>query len=397
MSLLNDEELANLAAALESPRVERKANIDGKASESTRATLCAFANDLVVAGPGVLFVGLDDEGRPVGLKVTDKLLTRLNNYARDGSIQPPPTVEVRRLEIGGGECAAVIVAPHSEPPVSLLGTIWVRHGPSVHRATREEERLLAERRRAHDLPFEATPCVGATLEDLDLLSFDTLRKRAVSSETLRENDRSLEHQLMALRLLTAEDVPTVAGVLLVGQAPTERLPNAYVQFVRFSGADMTSAVADQKRFAANLVRMPSQAVALMDVWNQAPLEVAGARHDVTPAYPLRALRELLMNALVHRTYERTSTPTSVRWFSDHVEIMSPGGVYGTVTPENFGRPGVTDYRNPRLAEAMKVLGYVEQFGFGLEIARQTLAQNGNPPFEAEVTPTYVRVTVRARS
>lgn len=90
----------------------------------------------------------------------------------------------------------------------------------------------------------------------------------------------------------------------------------------------------------------------------------------------------------------TSTPVRVTWYSDRVEIYSPGGPYGIVTVENFGRPGVTDYRNPLLAEAMAGLGYVQRFGAGLEITRQTLEQNGNPEADFTVDPAYVGVVVR---
>jgi len=75
---------------------------------------------------------------------------------------------------------------------------------------------------------------------------------------------------------------------------------------------------------------------------------------------------------------------------------SPGGTFGQVTRENFGHPGITDYRNPYLAEAMKVLGYVQRFGVGIPIARQELKKNGNPPPEFGIEPTNILVTVRKR-
>ena len=84
----------------------------------------------------------------------------------------------------------------------------------------------------------------------------------------------------------------------------------------------------------------------------------------------------------------------VTWYRERVEIVSPGGPYGVVTPENFGQPGVTDYRNPTLAEAMLALGYVQRFGAGLEITRRALRENGNPPVDFVIEPSYVAVTVR---
>ena len=113
-----------------------------------------------------------------------------------------------------------------------------------------------------------------------------------------------------------------------------------------------------------------------------------------PDYPIVALRQLAQNAIMHRSYEATNAPTRIYWFSDRIEIHSPGGLYGQVTAENFGRPGVTDYRNPQVAEAMKSLGYVQRFGVGIQLARTELQKNGNPDPEFVFEPTAVLAIVR---
>ncbi|EQD80451.1 transcriptional regulator [mine drainage metagenome] len=97
---------------------------------------------------------------------------------------------------------------------------------------------------------------------------------------------------------------------------------------------------------------------------------------------------------MHRTYEGTNTPVRVSWYEDRIEILSPGGPYGEVTPENFGTPGLTDYRNPNLAEAMRVLGYVQKFGGGIVVARSALQKNGNPLPEFSVDQRFVLAIVR---
>lgn len=95
-----------------------------------------------------------------------------------------------------------------------------------------------------------------------------------------------------------------------------------------------------------------------------------------------------------RRHLTTAAPVRLTWYNDRVEIYSPGGPYGVVTVENFGQPGVTDYRNPILAEAMGGLGYVQKFGAGLLITRRALEENGNPPAEFTPDPSYVGVIVR---
>ena len=84
------------------------------------------------------------------------------------------------------------------------------------------------------------------------------------------------------------------------------------------------------------------------------------------------------------------------WFSDRIEIHSPGGPYGHVTRSNFGQPDATDYRNPNLAEAMRNLGYVQKFGVGIALARRELEKNGNPSPEFKVDDTAVLAVLRRR-
>ena len=120
--------------------------------------------------------------------------------------------------------------------------------------------------------------------------------------------------------------------------------------------------------------------------------VSAMREKILPDYPEWALRELLANAVMHRNYE-SNTPIRFHWFVDHVEILSPGGLFGEVTPENYLTHN--NYRNPIIAEAMKALGYVNQFGYGIQRAQKLLMENGNPAAEFTFDAHFVGVTVRS--
>ena len=97
---------------------------------------------------------------------------------------------------------------------------------------------------------------------------------------------------------------------------------------------------------------------------------------------------------MHRNYEGTNAPVRVYWFTNRIEISNPGGLYGQVNTDNFGK-GTTDYRNPLLAEAMYTMGYVQRFGLGIPLTYKELANNGNPEPKFNFQPTNVLVTVRA--
>ena len=117
-------------------------------------------------------------------------------------------------------------------------------------------------------------------------------------------------------------------------------------------------------------------------------------HDDLPDYPGVAIRELVLNAIMHRNYDGTSSPTRINWFSDRVEILNPGGLYGQVNTNNYRK--MSDYRNPILAEAMKSLGYVERFGVGITRAIVSLERNGNPGPDFVFEDAFVSVVLRAR-
>ena len=110
-----------------------------------------------------------------------------------------------------------------------------------------------------------------------------------------------------------------------------------------------------------------------------------------PNYPEWSVRELLHNAVIYRDYQ-SNTPIRFYWFSDRIEIQSLGGLYGEVTPETI--MSRNSYRNPVMAEALKVMGYINRFGFGIQRAQKLLADNGNPPAEFSFEDRVVAVTIR---
>jgi ATP-dependent DNA helicase RecG len=123
--------------------------------------------------------------------------------------------------------------------------------------------------------------------------------------------------------------------------------------------------------------------------------LSGTTQSDTSSYPVIAIQELVRNAVIHRNYEGTASPVMINWYSDRIEITSPGGAYGAVTAATFGQPGLTDARNPALATAAKALGFVQRFGSGIPRARAALRANNNPDAEFRVEPNFVNVTIRA--
>ena len=119
----------------------------------------------------------------------------------------------------------------------------------------------------------------------------------------------------------------------------------------------------------------------LSVIKKKPVFVSILREEMVSNYPYQAIRELLLNACMHRDMQ-SNTPLRFYEFASHLEILNAGGLYGNARPENF--PGVNDYRNPLVACAMKTLGYVNMFNRGVGQVQTDLQENGNLPAEFNV-------------
>ncbi len=395
-------QLEAMLADLESDLVERKESLRGDNPRRIRQAVCAFANDLPDhRRPGVVFVGADDDGAPVGLEITDELLLQLADVKTDGNIVPPPTLTVDTHMLLGAPIAVVTVMPSDTPPVRHRGRTWIRVGPRRAIASAQDERILNEKRRHRDPHFDAQPLPTASVADLDLRGFEEeYLPLAVDAAALAENDRSTEERLAALKMIVGVDDPrpTIAGILVLGKNPQDFLPAAFAQFLRIAGTDLADPVVDDGRCSGSIAHLVRGLDDKLLAHNRTAVDFTSGPAEVrTPAYPMAALQQLVRNAVMHRTYEGTNAPIHVYWFDDRIEITSPGGPYGALTAENFGQPGIVDYRNQILAEAMRVLGLAQRYGAGIPTARRALLNNGQPEPEFRVEPNWVHCTVRART
>jgi ATP-dependent DNA helicase RecG len=393
--MINEQELKNMLFDMESDRVERKEN--AKDTGKICQNICAFANDLPNHGKsGVIFIGIKDDGSCGNLHVDDTLMCKMADIRND-NILPIPSINIQKFKVDHYEIAAIIVEPSYDPPVRYKGTVYVRIGPTTRAASPDDERRLSEKRRSNDLPFDHRPVKNAALSVLNLNFFEeTYIPQTIA--VLEQNNRDLEQKLFSLRFLQ-NNAPTYGAILAIGKDPLNFVPGAFVQFIRFSGTSLTDPVMDQKELSGPLYEILVKLEELIKININVAIDFTSASLEIKmPDYPLVALQQFVRNAVMHRTYEHTNAPVKIYWFSDRIEITSPGGLYGRVDIDNFGK-GANDYRNPFIAEFMKNLGYVQKFGAGIPAAINALKNNNNPPaeFPFELGPEYFCVTVRKRT
>lgn len=402
MQRLTDQELLDLLNDTESDRAERKETFKGDVPKKARQAVCAFANDLPGHNKvGVLFIGADDNGEPSNVDVTDNLLMSLADMKTDGNILPLPVLTVEKRVLKGAPIAVVTVMPSDMPPVKFEGRIWIRTGPRRALANAQEERILNEKRRYKNLPFDIYPVHSATVGDLARSIFENeYLPQAFAQDVLEANGRSYEERLASCRIIVSPEdtTPTVTGLLAVGKQPQDFIQGAYIQFLRISGNELADPVIDEEEIRGGIVEMLRRIEEKLKAHNRNAVDiVSSATHKIESPYPQAALQQIIYNAVLHRTYESTNAPIRVYWFNDRIEINSPGGPYGNVTSENFGKPGVTDYRNPNIADVLKIFGFIQAFGRGIATARKTMEANGNPPVEFETSQSAVVCILRRKS
>ena len=192
-----------------------------------------------------------------------------------------------------------------------------------------------------------------------------------------------------------DEQATILGLLVAGIRPRDFIPGAYVQFLRIAGTELADEIIDALEIDGTITDTIIRLEDKLRTHNHSRVDfTSGDLEKRIENYPVAALQQLARNAIMHRDYETTNSPVRVTWFNDRIEIQNPGGPYGVVTKENFALPGRTDYRNPNLAEAMKVLGFVQRFGVGIATAQRLLREAGHPEIDFSAEPGHVLATVR---
>jgi predicted HTH transcriptional regulator len=351
-------------------------------------TIVAFAN---TAG-GELVIGVDDETRDVvGLADPLREEERLANLIAD-RIEPAVLPD---LEIVAWRSANVLVARIADSPLrpyfvkseGAENGVYVRVGSTSRRAGPELKRELS--RYAQGRSFDEEPYPEVNSEEIDF------RAASESFRLVRSLKRA---DLQTLRILTSYQgsiVPTVGGLLLFGGRRLEFFPDAWIRVGLFGGRDRTR-ILDSKEITSHLPLAAEEAIAQIARMTATSLEIEGARHTARPTYPAAAVREAVINAVVHADYAERGTPISVSLFSDRLEVENPGLLPFGLTLGDI-QEGSSKLRNRVVGRVFKELGLIEQWGSGIQRMIGACREAGlaDPVFEERAAG--FRVTIHAAS
>jgi ATP-dependent DNA helicase RecG len=346
--------------------VEAKAAAGGM-PKSVRDTISAFSNDR----GGTVILGLDEDSDfgPVPgfdpVRVRDALASTCAN-----DLEPPVRAEIDIVDLDGG---AVVVAevPELDPRfkpcyVKARGEYngsFTRGGDGDRRLTDFEIHLLhTNRGQPND---DRQPVPGASLADLDSNAVESLLRRVRQRQRRAFGDLGDSVALRRLNVVvpddTGEPVPTLGGILALGSYPQQFFPQLNATLIVYPGLsaeDVTPSgprFLDNRTFEGPIPYIVEEAVAavLRNTSVRSFVEGAG-RRDVYD-YPVEALREVIVNALVHRDYSPYSrgTPVQIVLYADRLSVANPGGLFGAVTEDDLGGEGVSSTRNPVLVKLLQ--------------------------------------------
>ena len=343
-------------------------------------SIVAFAN----AAGGRLVVGIADDGSVVG--VGDPLAEeeRLANLIAD-KISPQLVPAIDLVTVAGLTVLVVEVPlstrrPHFIKSQGLDGGVYVRLGSTTRQA---DPALVAElERTGRGIAFEDLAEPRASLSDLDLVGLSKLRGRKTTAKDLGALGLAFRQG--------STTVPTIAGILVACPEPSRFLPSAWVQCGRLRGPAGTD-IFDQLEIHKPLPSAVDEVMAFLSKHAYKSAVFGEARRKDIYSIPVAAIREVVINALVHASYAERGTPIRVGFYDDRVVVESPGGLVSGLTVDTMR--GVSRLRNPSLARVFRDAGLIEQWGSGVNRVFSELAKAELPAPEFEEIVDRVRVTI----
>ncbi len=392
---MNKTELLEHIANRENSRVEFKR--DDCRPDDLATEMAALLN---LEG-GIILLGVEDDGRISGLTRSRRAAEEwVMNIARQ-NLQPAiiPIWTCMEMECDK-EVGIVELAADSpgKPYKARRGKAWVtftRVGSNSRESTREEESRLYQAARLVRYEIKAVPDTGPEGFDMDRIEnyYRDVLNRLVPT---RANLDSWRRLLLNSDLLVAagdDVVVSVAGLLLFGDHPNRRLPQAGVTAVAFPGSRKDYDTVDEERIRGPLTSRVSRRGAAVekgvidrtvDFVKRNMGSVAwldGGRRRRKRAFPVDAVREAVVNAVTHRDYAREGTDIEVSLYRDRMDVISPGRLPNGVTVEKMREGVVRVARNELLKEILRDYGYVEHYGMGVRnrIVESMQRHNGTDP------------------
>jgi ATP-dependent DNA helicase RecG len=313
--------------------------------------VCGFAN----AQGGLIFIGKDDNGNIVHVADYKKLMDEIPNKIRNAM---GITVEVNLQQEKEKYFIEIVIHPYSVP-ISLRGRYYYRSGSTKQELTGASlnEFLLKKSGKTWDDVLEPR----ATFEDINEKTVTTFLNAAENAGRLPENEGLPLPELFEKLRLTENGQLKRAAIILFGKEPAKFYPNTFVKIGRF-GKDDTDIKFQETEEGNLIVLLQAVLKQLNHSFLIRTIEFEGMNRIEKGEYPVPAIREMLLNALVHRNY--MGAPIQIRVYDDKISIWNEGGLPNGLTLDALKRSHSSRPRNPIIADISFKGGYIDSWGRG---------------------------------
>jgi predicted HTH transcriptional regulator len=373
-----EEALRQVIAHGETPTVELKVAPPRPAELAER--LCGLAN----AQGGALIMGVEDGslkivGVPDARAAVDIVL-RAARHIHPLLVLNPPEPEICSLD--GKDLVVVGVPARRGPLYQSSGVFWIRRGTHTVPLTLDEVFELAHDRGL--IRWELQPTRKATLQDIDLQRVQAYLRLRGALATQSSRFEEVENVLVGMNCATVtahgEVLPTNAGLLFFGAHPQRFLPHSEVVCVLFRDEVGVGGYLDRKIITGTLQTLIDETELFLQKYIAVGARIEGWKRIDLPEYPMEALREAVVNAVVHRDYSREGESVRVFFYPDRIEAHNPGLLLPGISVELMARGEViSKLRNPTLAGLLRdVPGYMERIGSGVRFMIHEMRRLGLP-------------------
>ena len=389
----NAKQLAALVKEGEGPALEFKRST-GELKEGMQ-TLCAFLN----GSGGVVLFGVRPDDEAEGQEVSDQTLRDVAQAA--DRFEPPAHVSIHRIKLKAGRevVVAAVEGRRDVRPFTYEGRAYERVGSTTRRMPQAKyEKSLLER--AHGTRrWENEPAEGVELRDIDRDEVFRIVEAAKSSGRLIGPVGTRIADVLDRLKLRRDGRILQAAVVLFGKEFLPDYPQCELRMARFRGTDKTEFL-DQRHVRGPAFKLLEEAQLFCQRHFPLPGKIVpGKLQRVdTPLIPPDAMREILVNALIHRDYSIAGGAISLAIFDDRVEVWSAGTFPTGITPEKLSKSHQSVQRNPLIADVFYKTGLIEKWGRGTNRVIEMCVEAGiAPPKFEEITGAAVvtfKVNVR---
>ena len=313
---------------------------------------------------GRLIVGVADDGNIIGIpdEGIEKTIESIESSIFDACM---PTIIPRIATQMFGEKRVIVIEvsegmnkPYYRRSEGLQKGTYIRLGKFTARATPEIIRELAWQSQGID--FESLPAYQATKDDLDLEAFRDFLKNRINHGKTQVSEKTLK----AYNVIVYEHTktyPSTLGILLFGRSPQTYFSEAMIICTHFRGVSGRDAIATTDCEGTLFEQFEKAHAFIIERLHRA-FEITGLKRTEVLEIPEVAIREALLNSVVHRNYH-IKAPTKIAIYDDRIEFFSPGQFPGPLDTENL-LAGISYLRNPMICKIMREVGYVEKLGTG---------------------------------